>query len=65
MTRYQFWPFVAYYNADRIDYLLELTENTYKVINGQLLRGGAALARLWPVAEGRYSRRVGHPGTRR
>ena len=35
MTRYQFWPFVAYYNADRIDYLLEITENTYKVINGQ------------------------------
>ena len=35
MTRYQFWPFVAYYNADRIDYLLEVTENTYKVINGQ------------------------------
>ena len=35
MTRYQFWPFVAYYNSDRIDYLLEITENTYKVINGQ------------------------------
>jgi tetratricopeptide (TPR) repeat protein len=35
MTRYQFWPFVAYYNADHIDYLLQLTENTYKVINGQ------------------------------
>ncbi len=34
MTRYQFWPFVAYFNADRIDYLLQLTENTYKVING-------------------------------
>ena len=34
MTRYQFWPFFAYFNADRIDYLLELTENTYKVING-------------------------------
>jgi tetratricopeptide (TPR) repeat protein len=34
MTRYQFWPFAAYYNADRIDYLLELTENTYKPING-------------------------------
>ncbi len=34
MTRYQFWPFVAYYNADHIDYLLELTENTYKPING-------------------------------
>jgi tetratricopeptide (TPR) repeat protein len=34
MTRYQFWPFSAYYNADRIDYLLELTENTYKPING-------------------------------
>ncbi len=34
MTRYQFWPFSAYFNADRIDYLLELTENTYKVING-------------------------------
>jgi tetratricopeptide (TPR) repeat protein len=35
MTRYQFWPFVAYYNSDRIDYLLQLTENTYKIINGQ------------------------------
>lgn len=34
MTRYQFWPFVAYFNADRIDYLLEMTENTYKPING-------------------------------
>ncbi len=34
MTRYQFWPFVAYYNADHIDYLLQLTENTYKPING-------------------------------
>jgi len=35
MTRYQFWPFVAYYNADQIEYLLQLTENTYKIINGQ------------------------------
>lgn len=35
MTRYQFWPFVAYFNADRIDYLLQLTENTYKPINGE------------------------------
>ncbi|RJP46421.1 MAG: hypothetical protein C4583_18940 [Anaerolineaceae bacterium] len=34
MTRYQFWPFSAYFNADRIDYLLELTEQTYKPING-------------------------------
>ncbi len=34
MTRYQFWPFVAYYNADRIDYLIKLTESTYKIING-------------------------------
>jgi tetratricopeptide (TPR) repeat protein len=34
MTRYQFWPFVAYFNADHIDYLLQLTENTYKPING-------------------------------
>ncbi len=34
MTRYQFWPFVAYFNADRIDYLLQITEDTYKVING-------------------------------
>jgi tetratricopeptide (TPR) repeat protein len=34
MTRYQFGPFFAYYNADRIDYLLEITENTYKLING-------------------------------
>ncbi len=35
MTRYQFWPFVAYFNADRIDYLLQVTENTYKPINGE------------------------------
>jgi tetratricopeptide (TPR) repeat protein len=34
MTRYQFGPFFAYYNADQIDYLLKLTENTYKPING-------------------------------
>ncbi len=34
MTRYQFWPFFAYYNADRIDYLLQITEDTYKPING-------------------------------
>jgi len=34
MTRYQFGPFFAYYNNDQIDYLLELTENTYKPING-------------------------------
>jgi tetratricopeptide (TPR) repeat protein len=34
MTRYQFWPFSAYFNADRIDYLLEITEKTYKLING-------------------------------
>jgi tetratricopeptide (TPR) repeat protein len=35
MTRYQFWPFVAYYNADRLDYLLEITRKTYELINGQ------------------------------
>jgi tetratricopeptide (TPR) repeat protein len=34
MTRYQFGPFFAYYNVDRIDYLLEITEKTYKPING-------------------------------
>lgn len=34
MTRYQFFPFFAYYNTDRIDYLLQLTEYTYKSING-------------------------------
>jgi tetratricopeptide (TPR) repeat protein len=34
MTRYQFGPFFAYYNNDQIDYLLTLTENTYKPING-------------------------------
>jgi len=34
MTRYQFWPFFAYYNAGRIDYLIQLTEYTYKPING-------------------------------
>ena len=35
MTRYQFWPFFAYYNAGRIDYLLQMTENTYKSISGE------------------------------
>ncbi len=50
MTRYQFWPFVAYYNADRIDYLIQLTENTYKLISGDyseeaLLWHGYALLR--------------------
>ncbi|MGA7192469.1 MAG: C39 family peptidase [Anaerolineales bacterium] len=35
MTRYQFWPFYAYYNAGRIDYLLQITENTYKAISGE------------------------------
>jgi tetratricopeptide (TPR) repeat protein len=34
MTRYQFWPFFAYYNTGRIDYLLQITENTYKSISG-------------------------------
>ena len=34
MTRYQFSPFFAYYNNDQVDYLLQLTENTYKSING-------------------------------
>jgi tetratricopeptide (TPR) repeat protein len=34
MTRYQFWQFSAYFNAERIDYLLEITEKTYKPING-------------------------------
>jgi tetratricopeptide (TPR) repeat protein len=55
MTRYQFWPFVAYYNSDRIDYLLQLTENTYKIINGQyseeaLLWHGYGLLRQGDVA---------------
>ncbi len=50
MTRYQFWPFVAYYNADQIDYLIQLTESTYKPINGYyseeaLLWHGYALLR--------------------
>lgn len=43
MTRYQFWPFFAYFHADRIDYLLELTEKTYSPINGQY----AEEALLW------------------
>jgi tetratricopeptide (TPR) repeat protein len=43
MTRYQFGPFFAYYNNDQIDYLLELTENTYKPINGNY----AEEALLW------------------
>ena len=55
MTRYQFWPFSAYYNADRIDYLLELTENTYKPINGYyseeaLLWHGYGLLRQGDIA---------------
>lgn len=55
MTRYQFWPFVAYFNADRIDYLIELTENTYKPINGNyseeaLLWHGYALLRKGDAA---------------
>lgn len=43
MTRYQFYPFFAYFNADRIDYLLEITEKTYKPINGSY----AEEALLW------------------
>jgi tetratricopeptide (TPR) repeat protein len=43
MTRYQFYPFFAYFNADRIDYLLEITEKTYSPINGQY----AEEALLW------------------
>jgi len=43
MTRYQFWPFVAYFNADRIDYLLDITEKTYSIINGNY----AEEALLW------------------
>jgi tetratricopeptide (TPR) repeat protein len=35
MTRYQFWPFAAYYNADHIDYLLELTQITFEAIPGE------------------------------
>ena len=34
MTRYQFQPFFAYYNVGRIDYLLQITEYTYKSISG-------------------------------
>jgi tetratricopeptide (TPR) repeat protein len=34
MTRYQFQPFFAYYNVGRIDYLLQITEYTYKAISG-------------------------------
>jgi tetratricopeptide (TPR) repeat protein len=43
MTRYQFGPFFAYYNNDQIDYLLELTEKTYKPIHGSY----AEEALLW------------------
>ena len=50
MTRYQFFPFFAYYNADQIDNLLTLTENTYEPIPGNyseeaLLWHGYALLR--------------------
>ena len=34
MTRYQFQPFFAYYNVGRFDYLLQITEYTYKSISG-------------------------------
>ncbi len=55
MTRYQFSPFFAYYNTDRIDYLLTLTENTYKPINGYyseeaLLWHGYGLLRKGDIA---------------
>jgi tetratricopeptide (TPR) repeat protein len=43
MTRYQFWPFSAYFNADHTDYLLQITEKTYKPINGSY----AEEALLW------------------
>jgi tetratricopeptide (TPR) repeat protein len=43
MTRYQFGPFFAYYNNDQIDYLLQITESTYKPINGNY----AEEALLW------------------
>jgi len=35
MTRYQFQPFIAYYNTGRIDYLLQITERTYSLISGE------------------------------
>ncbi len=52
MTRYQFWPFKAYFEAGRIDYLLEITEKTYEPIRGHdaeeaLLWHGWGLWRLW------------------
>jgi len=43
MTRYQFFPFFAYYNTGQIDYLLTITELTYKPINGNY----AEEALLW------------------
>jgi tetratricopeptide (TPR) repeat protein len=43
MTRYQFGPFFAYFNANRIDDLLALTEYTYKSIRNQY----AEEALLW------------------
>jgi hypothetical protein len=70
MTRYQFWPFSAYFNADRIDYLLEITEKTYKPINGSyaeeaLLWHGWALYRQGDlegaIADWRKALQV-HPG---
>lgn len=52
MTRYQFWPFKAYFETGRIDYLLEITEKTYEPIRGHdaeeaLLWHGWGLWRLW------------------
>ena len=70
MTRYQFWPFSAYYNADRIDYLLELTESTYKPINGSyseeaLLWHGYGLLRKGDVHRGDRGLEQGFEGSPR
>lgn len=70
MTRYQFWPFWAYYNADHIDYLLQLTENTYTIINGQyseeaLLWHGYGLLRKGDIegAAANWNKAISvHPG---
>ncbi len=70
MTRYQFSPFFAYFNTNRIEYLLEITEATYKPINGNyseeaLLWHGYGLYRLGDIegARNNWNKALDvHPG---
>ncbi len=47
MTRYQFWPFYAYYNAGRIDYLLTDHGRYLQVISGNYSEEALLMAWLW------------------